>query len=923
MRRTLLALLLTASPAAAIVIPAPHPAPDDDLQRPSIDARFGLLQRQTRQYGRAAPVFGPGGAPADANLTGAAAILRFHRTLSLPELNELRHLGVVFFDRDGDGEVEHLGTQYAAWLPFDALPALGEFTLLARAECTWRPRTLRPLDTVNAEQGSTRARATTQLDGTGVRIADIDSPVDVLHPHLFYADGGWFSWVDVNGNNRLDAGEDGLDLNNDGLLTANEVLYRLAGARMNPYEGGRPEGVNGRYDAGRDWLYLDRDGSGAREAGRAEGYTEVDWGYGEPIFVGEDLNGDGQLEPAEGLLRLGRSKVAQAIYGANTYTRDGAPGRGMIDSVEDPAAADANHGTGVASISLGGQAPWHRGVGIAPGAELLVYANTGNNEGLAQPLEFRALIDALDQGAAMILHEWTDPFGQAQDGGGEFEAAMGSARAQGLAQVNPLGNLNAARKHIEQQVRAGQAFEATIEVGEGFQWGPQRLNYTVIYGTLMWRGGGRNVSVHITPPGGVPVEIPFDNGAVVAPEAYAAAVIDTNRAGTHWMQFYVYREDVENGAPLPVGDWTITVDGFNAASTVHGRTSDYYSSWGEGIGWSDPTEDRGTLVYPSTADAAFGVAAYGGVHRQDFDGSRPGELRSYSGRGPRMDGAHVVDIAAPDDPYAAFAWTPELGAQGYGRTWFSTFGGTSGAGPHVAGAMALLTQQNPNWGPDELEDHLLNTAQSRGLQPSYGDTPNEHWGAGQLDTWNALLGTPRPEGTAPQAELQISLDGDQVRFDASASHDANGDALRYRLDLTGNARWQADWRRDPVYTIAADALPEGPLTARLWVLDDTGLRGTALVPYAVDALEPLEPDAGLEPDASLPSDAGVDATIEPTPDGDVDPGALDRGVTVVDGGSGGGGSAPNMFGCDTTDGTPATPLALLLGLLALRRRRQP
>ena len=98
--------------------------------------------------------------------------------------------------------------------------------------------------------------------------------------------------------------------------------------------------------------------------------------------------------------------------------------------------------------------------------------------------------------------------------------------------------------------------------------------------------------------------------------------------------------------------------GFAEADTVHARVADYYSSWGLGIAWEDPTLDVSSAVFPSTADSAIGVAAYGGRHDlPDFDGSRAGELRNYSGRGPRIDGAPVVDIAASDDPYAAMAAT--------------------------------------------------------------------------------------------------------------------------------------------------------------------------------------------------------------------------------------------------------------------------
>ncbi|MFB6350496.1 MAG: S8 family serine peptidase, partial [Bradymonadaceae bacterium] len=62
-----------------------------------------------------------------------------------------------------------------------------------------------------------------------------------------------------------------------------------------------------------------------------------------------------------------------------------------------------------------------------------------------------------------------------------------------------------------------------------------------------------------------------------------------------------------------------------------------------------------------------------------------GDLRPFSGRGPRIDGAPVIDIAAPDNPFVPIAATPRVVNAGWGRNWIHLFGGTSDAAPHVAG----------------------------------------------------------------------------------------------------------------------------------------------------------------------------------------------------------------------------------------------
>ncbi len=905
MRLTAALLLALAAPAAAQLAPEP-PAMGE---APVVDGRFRLLARQVAQFGAQAPIFGADGAPGGVAPEGAGALIAAARPLSAPERAALARAGVVFH---GDGQ--HLDGRYPAWVPFDALPTLAAHPLITRVECAWRPRTLRPLETVRADLGADRLQGRPDLGwtGRGVRIADLDSAVDVLHPHLFFADGGLHDWVDVDGDGALTVDLDGVDLDGSGQITADEVLRRLPGVRVNFYGGGQPEGLDGPFAPRRDWLYLDTNGSGARDAGRPAGFAEGDLAYGEPLFVAEDTDGTGWIARGEPLHRLGTSKVAKAMYGARTYVRGEAPG--IIAAAEDAAMADPSHGTGVASIALGGQWPFHDAVGVAPGAELLIYSNADANAGLDQPFEAIALLDALDEGALLILHEWTDPFGQVQDGGGEIEALMDSARAQGLLQVNPLGNLNSAGKHLERAAGPQTPFEAGFRVdGAGFNWGGERRPYDVVYGLVSWRGARGAPAVTVRAPTGEVASLPLDGTPAPVGQAWGAAVLDTNRRGSHAVLLYVYGPDGQ-GSALPTGDWELTVTGFAADTTVFGRVTDYYSSWGEGVGWLRPTADRGTLVFPSTADSAVGVAAYGGVHRQDWEGTDPGDLRRYSGRGPRQDGARAVDIAAPDDPFAALGVSAEWAAAGYGRSWFSTFGGTSGAGPHVAGALALLAQAQPRLSADALEAALFGAARTDRQTPAADALPDPHWGHGKLDVWGLLSAEPRPTAAGPSAILAITAaataDGPQVVFDAAGSSDS---ARWFRFDVDGDGAWDGDWS-DAAQVVRPLATLR-PAVARVEVADEGGRRAGALQAYAPADL--TVPDAGA-PDGGSP-DAAAPDTGTPDPGQTPDAGAADSGALVpsVRRGGGGGGCAAAW----EPGPTPALPL-LLLALAHLWRRRR-
>lgn len=86
-----------------------------------------------------------------------------------------------------------------------------------------------------------------------------------------------------------------------------------------------------------------------------------------------------------------------------------------------------------------------------------------------------------------------------------------------------------------------------------------------------------------------------------------------------------------------------------------------------------------------------------------------------------------------------FALKPDLAAPGvdiystYTNGEYRTFSGTSMASPHVAGAVALILEQNPEWDPDMVKAALMNTAKK---------SHDIIWsqGAGRMDIYEALKG---------------------------------------------------------------------------------------------------------------------------------------------------------------------------------------
>ncbi|NUP01068.1 MAG: S8 family serine peptidase [Nonomuraea sp.] len=111
-----------------------------------------------------------------------------------------------------------------------------------------------------------------------------------------------------------------------------------------------------------------------------------------------------------------------------------------------------------------------------------------------------------------------------------------------------------------------------------------------------------------------------------------------------------------------------------------------------------------TISTPGAADAALTVAA---VDKKD-------QLAAFSSRGPRPGGGLKPDIAAPGvDIVAARASGTAMGTPV--DEHYTGSSGTSMATPHVAGAVAILAQQHPDWTGQQLKTALMSTSKDDGF----------------------------------------------------------------------------------------------------------------------------------------------------------------------------------------------------------------
>lgn len=766
--------------------------------------------------------------------------------------------------RAPDGRPLHLGRLVPVELTEEGLRAVSRLSWVSRVSAGIGPGPVPPIWHTSRLVGLPSARRTwvgeQPLTGDGLVLADLDSSADIYNPAFFRANGGTYDWIDRDRDGEFDPGRDTVDLDRDGMSSPGEVLLVLRAEPMDPWAGGapipvRPEG----FDASWDWVYADTDGSGAREFGPSAGFSERSPAFGEPLFVVDDIDRDGRLDVGERLYRLSTSRI-RAVYlldGGRIFWRGGS----LLDLPEDVLGTggigvpDSMHGTGVLGIAAGGQPGFGRPVtGLAPDAEILLGVY-----GRSQDL-LTLVLWAVDQDADVVLHEYAPWVGVPLDGSDPVSAAVDESTAEGTVHVCPVGNLAGSRKHALAEVAASAVATLSLDVPDD--------GYSALGVTFHVRGE-RVANISVVMPSGTRVSLSDAPGSVELGVATAWIGQQMTPAGT-WIL------DLWASGPIAEGTWRFEVTGAaGGASTIHGFVEDDLSGWGLGIAWDAAVAtDDSTIGLPATASSCLAVGATTGHPMTPTEPywrypGDAGAIRSYSGRGPRIDGLMKPDIVAPDNPVTPF---PRWDLFGLGIGSMMVFGGTSGSGPHVAGAALLLLQSGRYEPGRPLVDGLLATAESDALT---GDVPNVDYGHGRLSL-SAALGV-SGVGTPPTLTLEAPAraePGETATVHPVAT-DSDGDpsTVLIRWDDGYDGRWDDDFA--PLADLVVDL---GDVDAfypvKAEVRDETGLTGQAVVWVQVG--DPPIPDgdgdvdADSDADADGGTDADLDAELEPSPDADAD-----------------------------------------------------
>ncbi len=212
--------------------------------------------------------------------------------------------------------------------------------------------------------------------------------------------------------------------------------------------------------------------------------------------------------------------------------------------------------------------------------------------------------------------------------------------------------------------------------------------------------------------------------------------------------------------------WTVYTFGtgtFDAWAFTGGQFSTYTPA-----NFIKPGDNQKTVGMPSTAGKVICVGSYvtktqwvdyNGVTQNQPGNPVIGQISSFSSIGPSRDGRIKPDICAPGEvivaAYSSFlTQTPPSSILQGGQ--HQKMQGTSMATPHVTGVIALLLEKNPSLNYDQTVAILKNTTKKDGYT---GTTPNNIYGSGKLDAYNAFLNTSGGGGGTQTTIIQEGFDG--------------------------------------------------------------------------------------------------------------------------------------------------------------------
>jgi subtilisin family serine protease len=433
-----------------------------------------------------------------------------------------------------------------------------------------------------------------------------------------------------------------------------------------------------------------------------------------------------------------------------------------------PVTDPNGHGTHVAGTAAGdgsaGSEPW-RYTGVAPNAGLLVVK--AGNVSFPEDRVVDALVWLRDRGRELgrpviVNLSFGHQFGP-HDGTSLFEQVIDELAGPGFLIVTAAGNSGANRTagetapasyiHARVTPAAQRTDTLAIQVPAYSPYAGACNNFIWL---SLWYGPTDRLVVTVVRPNGT--QVAGAPSGITVDDDDAGRVVITNAFGpqrSHTAEAFIEIDGCGSGGPPAAGTWRILLRPDATATT--GAPADLYmhtvflGPQGTARGTTG-FDNRYVVATPGTARRSITVGAFatracwptrdGQVCFTEREES--GDLARFSSGGPSRDGRLKPEITAPGmavvSALSRNASAPAARVVPGGAHW--SLEGTSMAAPHVTGAIALLLEQRPALGPEDVLDILERSAAAdaftlRSYDPT-GGGPSAWWGHGKLDVPAAL-----------------------------------------------------------------------------------------------------------------------------------------------------------------------------------------
>ncbi len=400
------------------------------------------------------------------------------------------------------------------------------------------------------------------------------------------------------------------------------------------------------------------------------------------------------------------------------------------------------HGTHVAGIAGGDGSATGNGydgkryIGMAPQADLIIVKGSDGGFSTYNQINGTAYIKqkAEELGRPVVMNFSLGGHWGAHDGTELHEQAMDAAVGQGRAIVLSAGNDGDSPIHASGQVPSSGTRTTNFMVEENAEK----------FWVNIWHEGSDRMTLTVTTPDGYTTQS-FTSGSANSWQSFETSagkieiIAPSKRTENQDYNFIFYVSD-ESGTAVKDGSWKFKLYGNEISD---GR----FDAWSSSEVEFTTNLDWTRLVrMPGTARDVITVASY--CTKREWDTYYGGhyyysnyptlwDISDFSSPGPTRDSRRKPEISAPGHGItsALSADSEPSETRVVEDGVHKLIQGTSMSAPHVAGAIALLFQKNPNLTMAEIKNILTSSATVDGYT---GSVWNRHWGYGKLDI-NAAL----------------------------------------------------------------------------------------------------------------------------------------------------------------------------------------